>query len=292
MENTLELKVINSSVGVLETSIDTLELYVNEKLQEYNPENYLGDADSAKKDRAELNKAKKQIGDARKKIIAEMMKPYVDFENRCKVLEKNIDTASGKLDEIVKLKENEEKEAKKKIIEVTWESKGFELFSVDKVFNPKWLNKTYKITDIQKEIDEIIAKTYKDLKTIERFADDAELLKAMYLENLDIEEVFSKADELQRNRELLAKESESRDEREKAEHIAESKSDLEERKKDQKKSNLMAGLVADALETEVKAPKQKEFVMTFKATEDEKLRLETWLLDNGFYYEPIREIEF
>lgn len=292
MENTLELKVINSSVGVLETSIDTLELYVNEKLQEYNPENYLGDADSAKKDRAELNKAKKQIGDARKKIIAEMMKPYVDFENRCKVLEKNIDTASSKLDEIVKFKENEEKEAKKKIIEITWNGKNFVLFSVDKVFNPKWLNKTYKITDIEKEIDAIIAKTYSDLKTIERFADDAELLKAMYLENLDIEEVFSKADELQRNRELLAKESEERDEREKVEHIAESKSDLEERKKDQKKSNLMAGLVADALETEVKAPKQKEFVMTFKATEDEKLRLETWLLDNGFYYEPIREIEF
>ena len=292
MENTLELKVINSSVGVLETSIDTLELYVNEKLKEYNTENYLGDADSAKKDRAELNKAKKQIGDARNKIIAEMMKPYVDFENRCKVLEKHIETASGKRDEIVKRKENEEKDAKKKIIEVTWKSKGFELFSVDKVFNPKWLNKGYKITDIEKEIDAVIAKTYGDLKTIERFAYDAELLKAMYLENLDIEEVFSKADELQRNRELLVKESESRDEREKAEHIAESKSNLEERKKDQKKSNLMAGLVADALETEVKAPKQKEFVMTFKATEDEKLRLETWLLDNGFYYEPIREIEF
>lgn len=45
----LELQVVNQTVGVLETNISELETFVEAKLQEYNPENYLGDADTAKK---------------------------------------------------------------------------------------------------------------------------------------------------------------------------------------------------------------------------------------------------
>ena len=53
-----ELIVTEKSVGSLETNIRRLELLVEKRLEDYRPENYMGDADLAKKDRAELNKAK------------------------------------------------------------------------------------------------------------------------------------------------------------------------------------------------------------------------------------------
>ena len=91
----LELVVINKTVGSLNTNISRLEEMVNERLKDYSPEKYKGDADSAKKDRAELNKAKSAIATSRRNIINELMKPYQDFEERCKALEKKIDMASS-----------------------------------------------------------------------------------------------------------------------------------------------------------------------------------------------------
>ena len=67
----------------------------------------------AKKKRAELNTAKQKLTRSRIDLVKELMKPYEDFENRCKALEKKVDTASGYLDEIVKAKEQEEKDNKR-----------------------------------------------------------------------------------------------------------------------------------------------------------------------------------
>ena len=269
---TLELIVTNKSVGFLETNIAALEDYVEEKLKEYEPENYMGDADLAKKDRAELNKAKDKIARARKDLITELMKPYEDFEDRCKALEKKIDNASGLLDEIVKVKENEEKESKRKKIALFWETKNFTLFPVDKIFNPKWLNKTYKESDILDEMDAIIERTYKDLKVIERYSDDAETLKAHYLMNLDIAETIQYGDELQRQKEIAQKELEGREDREHEQKIRQQEKQLIEEEKQQKKDNLVSNLVDEALGV-VSKPQKKEFVVTVKCLDEEILKL-------------------
>ena len=89
--NDLTLCVTKNVAGVLETNISALEEFVKNKLEEYNPANYAGDADSAKKSRAELNNAKKELSAARIKLINELMKPYSDFETRCKNLERMIE---------------------------------------------------------------------------------------------------------------------------------------------------------------------------------------------------------
>lgn len=166
--NPLELRVTKNVVGVLETNIEQLEAYVTAKLEEYKPETYFGDADMARKDRAELNNSKKVLSQARIQLMRELMKPYSDFETRCKNLEKMIDTASGKLDDIVKTKEEEEKTAKKIRITEIWNSRNFTIVSLEKIFNPRWLNKTCKEKEIVTEIDAVIAHIYDDLKKIEK----------------------------------------------------------------------------------------------------------------------------
>ena len=287
---TLELVVTNKSVGFLETNISALEEYVEVKLKEYEPENYMGDADLAKKDRAELNKAKDKIARARKDLIAELMKPYEDFEDRCKALEKKIDNASGLLDEIVKVKETEEKEQKRKKIELMWLTKNFTLFPVEKIFNPKWLNKTYKETDILVEMDSVIERTYKDLKVIEKYADDAETLKAHYLMNLDIAETIQYGDELQRQKEIAQKELEERAEREHEQKIRQQEKELEKEQKQLEQTQQVTSLVDEALDI-VSEPQKKEYVITVNCLDEELLNLKAAMNQFGIEF-SVEELTF
>ena len=292
--DTLDLVVTEKSVGYLETNISALENLVEKRLEDYKPENYFGDADLAKKDRAELNKAKDKIGRARKDLIAELMKPYNDFEERCKTLEKKIDMASKALDEIVKLKENEEKETKRHSIELIWAAKNFDLFPLDKIFNPKWLNKTYKESDITKEIEEVIAKTYKDLKTIESFSDIADVLKAHYLMCLDIGDTLDYGEELKKQNEIAQKEKAERSEREHEEKVLQQKRDtyneIEEKEKNAEVSDV-ASLALQSMGYEDPKEIRKEYVVSIKCFEREISALKLALNNLGIEFD-IRELSF
>ena len=289
---TLELVVTEKAVGYLETNIEALETYVKQKLEEYKPENYMGDADLAKKDRAELNKARDKISRARKELIAELMKPYNDFETRCKALEKMIDSASGALDEIVKTKEGEEKEQKRKKIELMWLTKNFDLFPLDKIFNPKWLNKTCKDKEILEEMDSVIERTYHDLKLIDKFADDAETLKAHYLINLDISETLDYGEELQKQREVAKREAEGRAEREHQEKINQQRDEVIEQQKQM--DSGVSSLVDEAMVSmghEIPKPQRKEYVITVKCFDNELQDLKVAMNNLGIEY-SVRELTF
>ena len=273
----LELIVQERTPGTLKTNITKLEKLIAEKLEEYRPENYGGDADKAKKDRADLNKAKDAIGKARRAIIEEAMKPYAEFETRCKNIERNIADASGLLDNIVKLRESEEKDRKRKVIEAYWQSKNFRLVTLDKIFNQKWLNKTYKESDIAAEIDEAIEKILANLKQIERFSDDAETLKAHYLISLDIEETFQYGDELQQARERAEKEKESRAENEHAKAIEEQKADL---RKDYISNTSLACAALD-MDDE---PLTRDYVIKVSASDSQIHDIKNVLTQMGIVY--------
>lgn len=283
--NPLELKVTKNVVGVLETNIEQLESYVNSKLEEYRPELYLGDADMARKDRAELNNSKKVLSQARISLIKELMKPYEDFETRCKALEKKIDTASGQLDAIVKAKEMQEKTAKKIRCEEIWLSKNFVLFPLEKIFNEKWLNKTTKESEISAEMDAVIEQTYKDLKLIERFGTDAETLKAHYLISLDIEETLGYGEELSKTRELAEQEARERADREHNQQLEKQQQELVQESLDAIKDEPMADLAAQVLGFPVnEKPVVKEYVLSVKATKEQLINLKSACNNLGIEY--------
>lgn len=294
---TLDLVVVEKSVGYLQTNIRGLELYVENKLKEYTPEKFKGDADLAKKKRAELNKAKDILNEKRKAIIKECMKPFEDFDERCKSLVKQIDNASGSLDEIVKLREQEEKDKKRKQIEQFWQSKNFDLFPLEKIFNQKWLNKTYKESDILDEMDKRIEKTYKDLKTLETYSDmygiKADDVKAHYLMNLNVEETVSYCDELQRQKEIAQREAKERAEREHEKAVGKQKEDLwiEECNYERKAKidNLAEEALAECEGTEIAPKTRRMYTITVKAFEEDLIRIKGELnkLDIEFTVEEL-----
>ena len=289
----LELIVIEKTVGTLDTNIAELEKFVDERLKEYDPKNFEGDADLAKKKRAELNTAKQKLTRSRIDLIKELMKPYNDFEERCKALEKKVDTASSYLDEIVKAKEQEEKEKKRKKIEIFWQTKNFDLFPLEKIFNDKWLNKTYKESDILDEMDAVIERTYKDLKTIEKYSDIADTLKAHYLMTLNIGDTLDYGEELKKQKEIAEREAKDRVEREHQQKLNQQKENLWEEVNEVKNPNSTSNLASMALSgtDEVKAPERKEFVIAVNCFETDLLKLKGAMNQFGIEF-SVQELTF
>jgi hypothetical protein len=184
--NNFELIVLERKDGILKTNLAELEKFVLERLEEYTPDKFSGDADVAKAKRAELNNAKKQIGQERIKLVKELMKPFDEFVDKCKSLEKLIDDASGQLDEIVKAKEAAEAETKKTAIEAIWQAQNFSLIPLEQVWDKRWLNKGEKLSDIELAIKSIIKKVLDEIKVIENLPEGQAEIKAFYLETLDL----------------------------------------------------------------------------------------------------------
>ena len=291
----LDLVVIQKSAGTLETNIEELEKFIDKRLEDYTPEKFKGDADSAKKKRAELNAGREKLKRSRIDLINELMKPYSEFEDRCKALEKKVDKASAALDEIVKAKENEEKENKRKKIELFWKTKEFDLFPLEKIFNEKWLNKTYKESDILDEMDAAIERTYKDLKTIEKF-DDAETLKAHYLMNLDIAETLEYGEELKKQKEVAEREAKEREEREHNAQIQKQISETNEEKFNLENNRNIDNLAEMALaaskgEKADLTEKKQEYVITVNLLQAELIKLKSAMNALGIEYE-VEQVQF
>lgn len=145
----------------------------------------------AKADRALLNKVSKAINDQKKRIKDELLKPYTDFENKCKELMSIVDEVSKGIDEQVKAFEQSEKSEKLQVILEYWlENSGefSEMINVDKLVKDEWLNKSYSMTKIKQEIDHIISKTKMDMATLDSTITDENLnkqVKIFYLDNID-----------------------------------------------------------------------------------------------------------
>jgi hypothetical protein len=202
--DTLELKIGKKELGALTTNALEIKAKVVEILPKYDVDNYNeSNIDSAKKDKALLNSSAKALNDKRIEIEKEWMVPFTEFKDIVSETCKLIKSVTDKIDTVVKDSEAKAKAEKKTEISTYWEGKKFTLVSLDKIFDEKWLNKTSKIKDIKIEIDGAINKINDDIKTLEAIGADVETLKAMYLENLDINKTIQYANTLKQNKEKL-----------------------------------------------------------------------------------------
>jgi len=293
MSETKEISLIEkeSATGILVTNIDELEIFVAEKLIEYTPENYKGDADSAKKDRATLNTSKKTVSMKRIEIIKNAMARFCidSFETRCKKVEKDIDTAALALDAIVKVKEDEEKRIKKAQIKQFWECQNFDLVPMEKVFDDKWLNKTAKNKDIFAEIEKKIADIYSGIKTIEAFGVDVDILKPLFLETLDIGKTIEQGNRIKQNRERLAKEESERKEREAVKAKNQAQSELAQEEIKSQNDEPMVNLAAQAMGETIALDPEITYTMTFTGKKSKLFALRQFMIDNGITYEKVEE---
>ena len=202
-EQDLQLVIQNKTLGSLKTNALEIKNTIIKSLPIYDVSNYNDDnIDQAKADKALLNNTAKVLNAKRLELEREFNAPFNEFKVIVNETISLINECSGKIDKVVKDNENAFKETKKAHIAELFNSKGFELVSLDKIFNQKWLNKGTKNKDIEKEIDENIAKIKSDIETL-NVLEDSELLKSMYLDNLDLNKTIQYADTLKKNKERV-----------------------------------------------------------------------------------------
>ena len=281
-----QLVISSDKPGEVVSNIDQLEQKVECLAAMFTPEKYTGDAAKAKADRAKLNASAKFIHEQRMVFQAKLKSdPRWLFHDRLAALENTLSSAADVPGKIVKEREERERSQKRYAVEGLWKKKNFTLFPLDKVFDKKWLAKKWQLADIDAEIDAIIARTYRDLKTIERFSDDAETIKAHYLISLDIAETLDYGEELQKKRQLAAKEAAEREEREHAAKLAQQAREERSESRQAERSARIADIVAEAAGDVEPEPEVGQYTIVISVTDAQLVKVKQFLTGEGIEYD-------
>ena len=161
----------------------------------------------AEKDRANLNKLKKVIADERIRQKRIFYSPFEEFEIKCKSVEKMVDETARAIDAQVKAFADREKEAKKLEIQTLYEQNigpYVKLIPLEKLWDERWLNKTYKLRDIGNMISAARISADLHLRQIHELNSEfEEQLKDKYFETLDISAVLAENTRLTQQKRLL-----------------------------------------------------------------------------------------
>lgn len=121
----------------------------------------------AKADKASLNKLKKALNDERLRLEREYMKPFESFKAQVKELCTLIDKPVMLIDKQITAAEDKRKTDKRVEIGsyfVTLERP--EWLKLERIFNEKWLNTTYKLQDITAELDMAVTMINNNVATL------------------------------------------------------------------------------------------------------------------------------
>lgn len=149
-----------------------------------------GGIKEAKADRANLNKFKTALSDSRKSVKCQWNQPLTEFEDKMKELEQMVDAPISAIDRQIKAFDEIKKQEKRQEIENFFaENIGEleEILPLAKIWNERWLNVTYPVKDIEREILEVIRKTHNDIGVIVAMQlPCTEQMISTYLDTLDM----------------------------------------------------------------------------------------------------------
>jgi len=293
-EKAIILRTTSMNIGSITTNAESVLENVRERAKQYQDvSKYEGDEKQAKDDRALLRKQKDLIKTTIASIQEAWNKPMEAFLDVSKKILKEFDFTIELIDGWVKEGESKEKEKKRELIQTFFDGKNFDLVPLDKFFNDKWLNKTYDVRDVKKDIEETISGIYSNIKILENIAEHGMTAKAFYLETLDMGAAMRQVETLKINAERLAREKVEREERELQAQVAQNA--IDERKVTQVwgKAEAVISLAAEALDIEEPAtsapspPQIITYTLRFKGTEEQLKKLREYMTANNVAYEKL-----
>ena len=197
----------------------------------------------AKADRAKLNAMKNDISARRIQVKKALLEPYEKFEAEVKEIVALIDEPIAMIDEQIVAYEERTKEEKRQNLEKFFAENRADLpeqITFERIFNPKWLNKSSSLSSCKNEIKKLIDDISADLAAIrssldERYSVYAEefyLKREMNLSHAlaeanHIQEMDRKAEEERKAKEQAQKEREEAQKRAKEEAEAKKQREVE-----------------------------------------------------------------
>jgi len=257
--------------------------------QKYTDENYEPLEDVAKKDRAFLNKADSNIAEQFKTLKTAYEKPLETVEMNIRSIRNAIKDRSGMVDKAVKT--FEEKQRAKKLYEIRayFNDKKFNLVPLERFFDGRWLNKTCKMADIKKEIDDFISTVYGNIKILENIAAYGVIAKSSYLETLDMGAAMRQVETLKANAERLAREKIEREQRELKEQVERNAAEQRREVKIIQKEERIKSLVDEAMDVPEPETRSEilEYTLKFRGTKEQLLKLKQYMTNIGIAYEKV-----
>ena len=212
-KQSLEFKLIspkgeNGFLEAIEFNYYELKAGVLQRLEKYenlvyNDENI----NEAKADRANLNKVKDAFENKRKEIKAKCLEPYAAFEVKIREIVELIEQPKTAID--LQVKTFEEKKKSKKLEKITDYYLANvddlkEIVSLQSIFNEKWLNSGFAISNVEAEITEKFNKIRADLQAIEIGKSKFETeIKSTYLQGFDLSAALQKGRSLEEQDKVL-----------------------------------------------------------------------------------------
>lgn len=271
----LELKIEAFKPVAVDFNYKELKKEIEEKTLPYKGLIVTEDAiPVAKTDLANLRKLEKAIDDRRKAVKKEYNAPYMAFETQIKDILSDIQAAEGNIDSQIKEFERRADEEKLGQIKVFYGLAFGDMAKnvpFEKVYNPKWLNKGYKMPDIETEISKAANSLRDNIETVKGLKSDHELslMRTLFF-TLDIGEVLKEHNAL----EALA-EARKAVEQEKAKQIV----------AEEPKTEDTATQTPVEPEFTVDTPEPlQEIVFRVRVNNIQKAALRDFLVSNGIWY--------
>lgn len=197
----MELRIITSEDEFLKEIIwnhEEIKKAVEEKLADYRNLVYTEEQlPEAKKDRANLNKFIQALEAKRKEIKRRCLEPYEEFEAQMKEIIEIVREPVLLIDSQIKEYEEMEKTEKRAHIEALFREVGFQDFiTLEKIWNEKWLNKSYSMKTIEQDMLETLHRTGSDVLTINELPEFSFEALEVYKETLDLGAAISEGKRL------------------------------------------------------------------------------------------------
>lgn len=275
----LELKLSEFHPVSVSFNYDELKKEIAERTLPYKGLIVTEDAiPTAKADLAKLRKLEKAIDDRRKDVKKEYNAPYMEFEKKIKDILSDIQEAEQNIDSQVKGFEKQAEDEKlaqiKKFFGLAFGDLAKNV-PFEKVYNPKWLNKGYKMPDIESEISKAANTLRDNIETVKGLKSDHELslMRTLFF-TLDIGEVLKEHNAL----EVLA-EARKAVEQEKAKQVV----------ADEPKTEDTATQTPVEPELTVDTPEPlQEIAFRVWVNLAQKAALKNFLVENGIKYGPVK----
>lgn len=141
----------------------------------------------AKKDRASLNKFISALKAKDSEVKALCLAPYEEFHRRMLQIIAKVEEPAALIDKQVKAFEEDQKKKKREKIEEVFTAHGFQPWvTLEKIWNPKWLNKTYSVKQIDDDMNRCMYKIGEDIFLINKQGAGVQAALAEYKRSLDV----------------------------------------------------------------------------------------------------------
>lgn len=208
MDVTILAPVQGQQMQAIRWNYEEVHSWLVESLAAYQGRAYGPDQiKDAKADRAKLNKLLAALEDRRKDLKRQYLEPYTRFEQEVKTCTNLIRDCTGAIAEQITLAEDGERREKLGKIEDTFDAfcpaELAQLVELDKLMDPRWLNKSVSIEAVEKEMRIRLGQIRAGVSALKSIVQgpDEEAVLNRFLQDYDLEAALTYGKQLEAQRE-------------------------------------------------------------------------------------------